>query len=129
MPVLRSSTVCWPGCERVAFEHERVVEREQVLGVDLHFLAFLAVDPDFDRQVGLVLAAGLDVVGQRFDHQGRVARAVPVGGVLAVVDEVLHEPRGDLALRLGRREQLQIVGVGLVLAAVPVPPDVFGQFR
>ena len=61
------------------------------------FFALLAVDPDFDGQVGLVFAAGFDVVGEGFDDEGRVAGAVPVGGVLAVVDEVLDEPRRDRA--------------------------------
>ncbi len=55
-------------------------------------------------------------------HEGRVAGRVPVGGVLAVVEQVLDQPRGHLALRIGPGEQLQVVGVGLVLAAVPVPP-------
>ena len=129
MPVLRSSTVCAAGREGFAFEDERVVEREQVVGVDLGFFALLAVDPDFDREVRLVFAAGFDVVGERFDDEGRVARAVPVGGVLAIVDQVLHEPRGDRALRFDGGEQLQVVGVGFELAAVPVPPDVLRQVQ
>ena len=110
------------GFERVAGQDEAIVEREQVVAGDFHFLPLLAVDPDFDRHVGLVLARGLDVVGERFDHQGRVAGAVPVGGVLAVVDEVLHEHRRDGVLRIVRHEQLEVVGMGLELAAVPVPP-------
>ena len=53
-----------PGREGFAFEHERVVEREQVFGVDLGLFAFLAIDPDFDGEIRLVFAAGLDVIGQ-----------------------------------------------------------------
>ena len=59
-------------------------------------------------------------------HERGVAGAVPVGGVPAVVEQVLHQPRGLLILGVGQRQQLQVVGVGLGLAAVPVPPVIFG---
>ena len=62
---------------------------------------------------------------------GRVAGAVPIGGVLAVVEQILDQPRSDVS-PLGSvfAKQLQIVGIGLDLAAVPVPPQLFsGSLR
>ena len=49
--------------------------------------------------------------------------------MLAVVQQVLDQPRGQLALGIGPRQQLQVIGVGLVLAAVPVPPVALGQLE
>ena len=58
MPFFFSSTVCWPVGDRVAFEHELVVEREQVLRRDLDRLLQLAVVVDLDGHLRPVLAAG-----------------------------------------------------------------------
>ena len=112
--------------DRVAEQDEAIVEVEQVLVVDLHVLVLLAVEPDLDGHVGTVLAAGLEIVGHGLDAQGGVAGAVPVGGVPAIVEQILHQPRGLGILGIGRGQQLEIVGVGLGLAAVPVPPVVVG---
>ena len=49
--------------------------------------------------------------------------------MLAVVQQVLDEPRGSFALGVGLGEQLQVIGVGLVLAAVPIPPIAAGQIE
>ena len=59
--------------------------------MNLHFLHDLAVELDLDGHVGLVFAAGLEVLGHRLDAQRRVARAVPIGRMLAVVEDVLHQ--------------------------------------
>ena len=55
------------GGHRLAFEHELVVEGEQVLRRDLDRLLQLAVEPDLDGHVGLVLAAGPEEVGHGLD--------------------------------------------------------------
>ena len=44
----------------------------------------------------------------------------------AVVDEVLDQARGLLALRLDGGEQLEVVRLRFVFAAVPAPPPVVG---
>ena len=88
----------------------------------LHLLRCLAVEAIVDRHIGPVLAAGLEVVGQGLDAEGRVAGRVPVGAVPAVVEQVLDQPRGKLALGIGPGQQLEVERVGLDLAAVPGPP-------
>ena len=82
-------------------EHDRVVDGEEIRGGDLDFLLLLAIDEDLDRHVGRVFAARFQVIGQRFDRVGRVARAVPVRRVLAVVEQVLDQLRRNLALGFG----------------------------
>ena len=96
-------------------------------GRDADFLPDLAVEQDRHGHVRLVLAAGLQVIGKRLDADGGIAGAVPAAGVPAVVDEVLDEARGLLALRLDDGEQLEVVGLRFVLAAVPAPPPVVGR--
>ncbi len=117
------------GWQVITFEHESVVECEQVLGVDFFFFAFLAIDPHLNREVGLVFAGGFDEIGEGFDHERCIAGAVPVGSIFAIVDEVLYQLRRDGAFRVGRCEQFEVVRFGLVFAAVPEPPDVGGHVQ
>ena len=49
--------------------------------------------------------------------------------MLAIVQEVLDEPRSQLALGIGAGEELEVVGVRLVLATPPVPPAIGGQLE
>ena len=119
-----------PGGDVGPFEHERVVIDEQVLGIDFDILPLRTVEPHLDRQVGLALARGPQVVGQCFDAEGRVARALPISAVLTIVEQILHQPRGDASLRLDARQQFEIVRHRFVFAAVPVPPVVrAGKFE
>ena len=116
--------------ERVADQRRLVVEGEQILRVDRDLFDLFAVDVDFDRHLRPIFAAGDDVLGQGLDRDGRVAGAVPIGRVLAVVEQVLGQPRRLFGLRIGPREELQVVGVGLGFAVVPEPPErAFGQLE
>ncbi len=108
--------------DRVAEEDELVVEREEVLGVDRDFLLLLAVQEHFEREFGFHFASGAQVVGERFDAEGRVAGGLPVGGVLAVVEQVLDQARGGFALRVHLGQKFEVIGLRFVLAAVPAPP-------
>ena len=108
--------------ECLSFDDEHVVEREQIGRRDLDLLARLAVECDRHCHLGPVFAAGLQVVGKRLDAERRVARGVPVGAVLAVIEHVLDQPRRQLAVGIGSCQQLQVERVGFDLAAVPAPP-------
>ena len=86
-----------------------------------------AVEINLDGHARLVLAACAEEVGHGLDAQCRVAGRIPVRGVLAIVQKILDDPRCQLALGVGLREQLEKIGVGFVFAAVPAPPITVGQ--
>ena len=108
--------------EHLAFDGEYIVKCEQIGRGDLHLLAGLAVECDRHRHFGTVFAAGLQIIGQRLDAERRVARGVPVGAVLAIVEHVLDQARRQLAFGVGSCQQLQVERVGFDFAAVPAPP-------
>ena len=46
---------------------------------------------------------------------------MPVGGVLAVVEQILHKTARDITLGIGAQYQLEISRLGFDLVAIPIP--------
>ena len=89
---------CVRAClERRAFDDEGIVEREQVCGSDRDLLPGLAVEGDGDGHFGPVLAAGLQVIGERLDAERGVACGIPVVAMLAIIEHVLDQTGRELA--------------------------------
>ena len=110
------------GGQRLAFEHQLVVKVEKILFGDADLLVLLAIDPQLDHHVGLGLAGSPQIIGERLDAERGIAGRVPVGRVLAVVEQVLDQPGGLGRLRIDLGEQLEIGRLAFVFAAIPVPP-------
>lgn len=87
--------------EGITCDDHFVVVAEQVFLGDFHGLNFFAVHADGDFGFRIVFAGGAHVVGDGLNAVGGVAGGVPVGGVLAVVDEILHQSASLLGLGFG----------------------------
>ena len=128
------------GRHAVAAENELIVEREQIGCGDMDFFLLRACHRARlrSRHVGLVFAAGLEILGQGLDRQARIAGRIPIAGMLAIVEQILHQARGHVAvglsfagrLHLSPTEKLEIASIGFDFAAIPVPPGVgFGELE
>ena len=91
MPRFRSSILCEPVLERVSRHGDPVVVGEKISRRDRDFFDLAAVDRDLDRHLRTVFAAGFPKFGKRLDRDSRVAGAVPIGGMFAIVEQILRQ--------------------------------------